>query len=294
MGLYPNLKSFSLAEPTANFPDSTRTHFSGLIQSSSSGENAPKLERQLLARGSVDDELHPGNDVRELQQRLADLGYYKGSVDGVFGSLTHAAAIEFQEEYFGKCAADGKVGPKTWMALWEKRDVSLPQNFINEKGKSYLKLTKTNKKYPNGNVVLVLSYYRNDLLAGSIDVVSGQGQRQTFRKGFESKTKSMEPLPEGKWGIGCIEWANGKDNYCGAVFNEGLGPAKIRLEYKGPGRTERTAIEIHIDWNCPSKKGTAGCIGIRNIADFKILVNWLRETEPKWLYVDWYLGTCPL
>jgi lysozyme len=67
------------------------------------------------------------------------------------------------------------------------------------------------------------------------------------------------------------------------------------MDYRGPDTTERSAIEIHIDWNRRNARGagTAGCIGIHNVADFKTLVGWLRETDPRDVFVDWGLGTCP-
>ena len=77
------------------------------------------------------------------------------------------------------------------------------------------------------------------------------------------------------------------------MWNSGLGPAKIRLDYKGPDRTDRGAIEIHIDWNRRRSPGTAGCVGIRNVPDYRTLVGWLRDTDPRDLFVDWGLGTCP-
>jgi lysozyme len=103
----------------------------------------------------------------------------------------------------------------------------------------------------------------------------------------------MEPLPEGRWRIQDIAWANGKDVYGPEVFASGLGPVSTPLEYVGPGSTERANIEIHIDWNVPRAPGTAGCIGIRDVKDYKTLVRWLRDTDPKDLYVDWEKGTCP-
>ena len=38
-----------------------------------------------------------GNEVKQIQQRLKDWGYYKGSVDGVYGSKTQAAVRAFQK-----------------------------------------------------------------------------------------------------------------------------------------------------------------------------------------------------
>lgn len=95
------------------------------------------------------------------------------------------------------------------------------------------------------------------------------------------------------WHVNNIAWCDGKDNYTGAVFGSGLGPASIPLDYSGPGTTRRGNIEIHIDWNREGFPGTAGCIGIYSIGDYKTLVSWLRETDPRDLYVDWGLGTCP-
>lgn len=38
-----------------------------------------------------------GNEVKQIQQRLKDWGYYKGNVDGVYGSKTQAAVKAFQK-----------------------------------------------------------------------------------------------------------------------------------------------------------------------------------------------------
>ncbi|TCP29228.1 3D (Asp-Asp-Asp) domain-containing protein [Scopulibacillus darangshiensis] len=56
-----------------------------------------------------------GYDVTVIQDKLKELGYYKGNVDGLFGSLTLNAVKDFQ----GKkdLAVDGLVGPKTKHAL---------------------------------------------------------------------------------------------------------------------------------------------------------------------------------
>ena len=54
-----------------------------------------------------------GSDaVREVQRRLKELGYYKGSADGDFGPATEAAVKEFQKA--NGLTADGKVGERPW------------------------------------------------------------------------------------------------------------------------------------------------------------------------------------
>lgn len=56
-----------------------------------------------------------GQEVRQIQQALKNLGYYGGSVDGIFGSGTEAAVKSFQRN--NGLAADGIAGPQTLRAL---------------------------------------------------------------------------------------------------------------------------------------------------------------------------------
>lgn len=159
---------------------------------------------------------------------------------------------------------------------------------------SYLQLTKTPKRDTYGCYVLNLDYFKDEKLQGRIEVCCGAPERQFFRTAVQSRALSGEPLPEGKWYINDIIWADGRDNYYGNIFQSGIGPVTVPLDYVAPGRTERSAIEIHIDWNRGSgTPGTVGCIATYNIDDYKQLVNWLRDTDPRNLYVDWGLGTCP-
>lgn len=56
-----------------------------------------------------------GSEVKEVQRRLKLWGYYKGSVDGVFGGSTRSAVIAFQKK--NGLTADGVVGKSTYKAL---------------------------------------------------------------------------------------------------------------------------------------------------------------------------------
>ena len=58
-----------------------------------------------------------GSEVIKLQTALKELGFYKMSVDGVFGKGTLAAVLAFQRANGLK--ADGIAGPKTWAKLNE-------------------------------------------------------------------------------------------------------------------------------------------------------------------------------
>ena len=57
-----------------------------------------------------------GPEVKALQQRLKDLGYYRGSVDGSFGASTENAVTAFQ--WASGLTADGKAGTATLNAIY--------------------------------------------------------------------------------------------------------------------------------------------------------------------------------
>lgn len=56
-----------------------------------------------------------GEDVRKVQQKLKEYGYYSGPVDGVFAKETYDAVVWFQRK--NGLAVDGAVGPSTAAAL---------------------------------------------------------------------------------------------------------------------------------------------------------------------------------
>ena len=67
-------------------------------------------ESQALSKyGSKSDE------VRQIQQKLKNWGYYNGAVDGIFGSKTLNAVKLFQQK--NGLTVDGVAGPKTLAAM---------------------------------------------------------------------------------------------------------------------------------------------------------------------------------
>lgn len=56
-----------------------------------------------------------GTEVRNIQNKLKKLGYYTGTVDGIYGSGTRSAVIKFQKNC--GLTADGIAGPKTLLYL---------------------------------------------------------------------------------------------------------------------------------------------------------------------------------
>lgn len=71
--------------------------------------SAPTAE-PIIRTGSA------GDSVLEMQTRLAELGYYKGDLDGQFGPATRTAVTLFQEQH--GLDADGMFGPNTSAVLY--------------------------------------------------------------------------------------------------------------------------------------------------------------------------------
>ena len=77
----------------------------------------PSPTPKSIQRGFTD-----SDEVREIQRRLKELGYYSGPADGDFGPATEKAVISFQKA--NKLNADGKVGEKTLAMLNGSKAVS--------------------------------------------------------------------------------------------------------------------------------------------------------------------------
>jgi peptidoglycan hydrolase-like protein with peptidoglycan-binding domain len=56
-----------------------------------------------------------GDWVEYLQQWLSALGFYNGAIDGDFGSVTHDAVVNAQQQY--SIGEGGTVGPETWQMV---------------------------------------------------------------------------------------------------------------------------------------------------------------------------------
>lgn len=56
-----------------------------------------------------------GDEVKQIQQKLKNWGYYTGSVDGIYGSQTTQAVKKFQQK--NGLTVDGIAGTKTLAAL---------------------------------------------------------------------------------------------------------------------------------------------------------------------------------
>ncbi len=56
-----------------------------------------------------------GQEVRNIQTRLSNWGYYHGEIDGLYGYMTYSAVRDFQAKH--GLTVDGIAGPETLAAL---------------------------------------------------------------------------------------------------------------------------------------------------------------------------------
>lgn len=156
-----------------------------------------------------------------------------------------------------------------------------------------LRLVQYGDKDANGLYPLRLIRQReNGEDLGAITVRSGAPGKQTFRKAENSPPGSMEPIPEGKYVLGILEWAGGPGNY-NASWGPGLGPVWVSID-PAPGlETRRASIGFHIDENRAYAPGSAGCVVFPDLPSLQKFVSWFSDAEgrPVSLTVDWGLGT---
>ncbi|MDD3412154.1 MAG: peptidoglycan-binding protein, partial [Eubacteriales bacterium] len=105
-------KTQALLYSLANSTDSSSDFVpSGDANSSDSSANStPSSFTRTLRKGCT------GADVSAAQAQLQTLGYYAGSLDGVYGTGTMAAVTAFQKQ--NGLTADGLTGKQTWNKLF--------------------------------------------------------------------------------------------------------------------------------------------------------------------------------
>lgn len=94
-----------------NWGQSSAYKFLGFIKNPKTFDESGEYPEptRVLRKGST------GDDVKWLQQRLKDLKYYCGDVDGYFGTYTLGSLLAFQFE--NDLEVDGACGSKTRAAL---------------------------------------------------------------------------------------------------------------------------------------------------------------------------------
>ncbi len=99
---------------------------------------APYVQTAVLKQGAT------GGEVKELQRRLKQWGYYSGSVDGIYGKQTVEAVKYFQRK--NGLTPDGIAGKSTFAALGMNDSVKALENNGN---------AQTNSNYTNSDLYLL-------------------------------------------------------------------------------------------------------------------------------------------
>ncbi len=87
----------------------------------------PYVQTAVLRQGAS------GGEVKELQRRLKEWGYYNGAVDGIYGSGTVEAVKKFQKK--NGLTVDGIAGKATFAALGMNDSVRVLEN--EQQGSNY-------------------------------------------------------------------------------------------------------------------------------------------------------------
>ena len=96
----------------------------GAAQETPEPTDPPKLSAAELQAQGILVVGAKGEEVKKLQQRLKDLGYLSGKVDGLFGGGTKRAVIAFQRR--NGLETDGSAGPETLAKLYSDDAVPAP------------------------------------------------------------------------------------------------------------------------------------------------------------------------
>ncbi|MEG4228182.1 glycoside hydrolase family protein [Microcoleus sp. N9_B2] len=232
-----------------------------------------------------------GDDCYILNCALAERGFLKLDIQpNSYTDVTQEVVARFQGE--NNLKVEGIFGPKTKATLsaaLAKSRKRLPEPM---EGRVYCRLTRTHQQNSDGLEWLSLDWISSQgNVLSSLRVVSGVAGIQRFNLPEDSNAGSLEPIPQGRYVIGDIDWAGGKDNYNVAHFhaNDGIGPVFVPLIKHFTQIDDRDAFGFHVDWNQSHSPGSAGCVCPTTMNDLKELVRLLRLYDPRDLFVDWGL-----
>jgi GH24 family phage-related lysozyme (muramidase) len=263
------------------------------------------LARDVNIAATAVDRALPGVDLTDNQKAaLVSFAYNIGS--GAFAGSTLVKRLQASEDPNTVARAElprwnrGAGGVLPGLARRRAAELALFTGDRNptlatpaqQTARPYLRLTRFGKvRDSRGLEALKLELVRPGVTS-TLSVTSGAPGAQAFRTGAASRSGSLEPLPEGRYGLGPVEWANGVGNYS-ASWGPGLGAVWVAINYQTPGTTARSALGFHLDSNIKTAPGSAGCVVFQSTDDLRKFVGWMNESKPQHLFVDWGLGTCP-
>ncbi len=194
-----------------------------------------------------------GDEVRIVQQRLADLNFVPGPIDGVFGSLTQQAVWAFEKLVLGteRAQVTGQVTPAVWDRMQDSEMVSprRPNPGTRNHTEIYL---------PEQAIVV----FHDDSPVFIAHMSSGTGdewcQEVTISPGEYGNVDGEEPLKLGRCGIsvtpgGVFNYDRQIEGHRQSALGGMLNP--VYFNY---------GIAVHGAYNVPLQPASRGCIRIAN------------------------------
>lgn len=168
-------------------------------------------------------------DIKVLQQKLKNWGYYSGTVDGIYGSKTVAAVKKFQTA--NGLVVDGIAGTKTLAAMGITIGLTVSASTV-KAGSSYTDIKTVQRRLKD------LGYY-----GGSVDGVYGSGTTAAV-KNFQSANALVAdgiagPKTLSKLGISSV---SGSSSNSGTSSNTYLLAKFIHAEARGEPYTGKVAV----------------------------------------------------
>lgn len=136
----------------------------------------------IYQRGST------GPEVKSIQERLQDLGHYRGPLDGIYGGGTESAVKTFQREE--EILVDGIVGPQTWDHLFDGEEVPAPAIVDEPLARRSLALTgsfETGAPVPECFAGLSGDFDGQGISFGALQWNFGQGSLQPLLKRMDQQ-----------------------------------------------------------------------------------------------------------
>lgn len=225
--------------------------------------------------------------VRWVISAFMGLGYLAkdDNTTDVFNATLQDAVIYFQTKR--KIEVDGVVGPYTI--------TEIEQQLIAARGKpnppkkpeaDFSKVTiekgAPSMARPNWPGLVPILVTLGDK---TFTCASGQSWAQDFDLPNDpgSVPGNMEPIPEGEYRLGDIDWSFGKDVI--RLDSGGIGGPFIPIVAKFAD--DRGAFGFHLDANISRSPGSAGCVVFYSIAELKEFIELLRKYDPRDCTVDW-------
>jgi lysozyme family protein len=235
-------------------------------------------------------------DVRWLIAALMGLGFLRmdSVTTDVFNEAVQDAVIWLQTKH--DLEVDGIVGPQTVREirnlLTDARKPKAPPAPVKEgefppDDPKTIRITKggANLSRPKwrGLVPIVV-----ELAGKSWVCASGQPWAQDFDLPSDpgSVPGNMEPIPQGLYKIGDIQWSRGRDVIVPGA-KDGIGGCFIPIV--AAFEDDRGAFGFHIDSNIDTSPGSAGCVVFYTEAELREFIGFLRQYDPKRCIVDWGL-----